>query len=202
MTMIKSVTSSNSTTGSSKGVDHEIPALAFAGFSGSGKTTVVEQTILALTTAGYKVAAVKHHSHSDFDIDIPGKDSYRFTAAGAQLTIVASDIKMAAIRKLEADPGVKSIVSEIRRQAADHPDWGVPDIILVEGYKNSGLPTILIARAAAAGDRTIDLTDSSNPAGVITDIPASAAAATAACLPVFSPDDYQTLLDFIVDTYL
>ena len=59
-----------------------IPVLGFAAWSGTGKTTVMERTIAALRRRGLRVAAVKHDGH-DFEMDRPGKDSWRFAQAEA-----------------------------------------------------------------------------------------------------------------------
>ena len=67
-------------------VKESIPYLAFVGRSKTGKTTVIEKLIPALREKGFKIAVIKHHHH-DFDIDIPGKDTYRYKQAGASTKI-------------------------------------------------------------------------------------------------------------------
>ena len=69
---------------------HNVPLLGFAAFSGTGKTTLLEQLIPKLNQANIRVAMVKHTHHEKFDIDKPGKDSYRLRKAGAQQMLVAS----------------------------------------------------------------------------------------------------------------
>src|SRR4030042_2882312 len=72
------------------------PVLCFGGRKTSGKTTLMEKVIAGLKAAGHRVAAVKHDAHR-FEIDHPGKDSFRFTAAGADITVISSREKTAVV---------------------------------------------------------------------------------------------------------
>ena len=74
--------------------------VAFAGYSGSGKTTLVESLIPVFRQRGLRVSVVKHAHHS-FDIDQPGKDTYRHREAGAFEVVVASSNRLALIREFE-----------------------------------------------------------------------------------------------------
>ena len=76
--------------------------VGFAGFSGSGKTTLVEQLIPALRLRGLRVSVVKH-AHHRFDIDRPGKDTFRHREAGAFEVVVASDRRLALLREFERE---------------------------------------------------------------------------------------------------
>lgn len=115
-----------------------IPLLTIIGKSGSGKTRLLERLVRKLSERGYRVAAVKHHSHKGFDIDVPGKDSWRFAQAGSRQVAIASPDKFAAYRKLEREMTLDEIAAEIREV----------DLILVEGYRNSNKPSIEVLRAA------------------------------------------------------
>jgi molybdopterin-guanine dinucleotide biosynthesis protein MobB len=135
------------------------PVVSFVGFSGSGKTTLVEALIPVLKARGYKVGAIKHDAHK-FDIDHPGKDSYRFTHAGADSMVIASDSKLALVQKKQASVPIKEII--------DTYFSGV-DIVLTEGYKASSLPKIAVTR-----DPEKDLSDlmgklGSQPVAIATD---------------------------------
>lgn len=110
------------------------PAVAFVGKHNSGKTTLIEGVITELTRRGYNVGSIKHHSHNQFDIDVPGKDSYRHKTAGARDVVIASPIKMARITDLTSELPVEDIVEDMPGH----------DIIIVEGYKKSTLPMIHI----------------------------------------------------------
>lgn len=116
--------------------------VGFAGYSGSGKTTLVEKLIPALRQRGLRVSVVKH-AHHHFDIDHPGKDSYRHRQAGAFEVLVASDRRFALMREFEqaAEPTVHQLIAKL--------DAGV-DWVLVEGFKRSDLPKIEVWRAASS----------------------------------------------------
>ncbi len=111
----------------------------FAGFSGSGKTTLVEQLIPALRQRGQRVSVVKH-AHHRFDIDHPGKDSFRHRQAGAFEVVVASSQRLALIREFE-QPAQLS-VHQLLAELDDSVDWA-----LVEGLKDSDVPKIEVWRA-------------------------------------------------------
>ena len=123
-------------------IDMPSPAIAIVGRHNSGKTTLIERLIAELVGRGFDVGSVKHHSHKGFDIDYPGKDSYRHRAAGASETVIAAPGQMARIKTIEGEVEC----SEIVRSMPGH------DIIVVEGYRKSGLPTIELMRAGNEAD--------------------------------------------------
>lgn len=118
------------------------PAIAIVGRHNSGKTTLIEKLIAELVSRGLDVGSVKHHSHKGFEIDYPGKDSYRHRAAGASETVIAAPGQMARVKTIEGEVECHDIV----RTMPGH------DIIVVEGYRKSGLPTIEIMRAGNEAD--------------------------------------------------
>jgi len=113
--------------------------VGFAGYSGSGKTTLVEKLIPALKLRGLRVSVVKH-AHHDFDIDQPGKDTYRHREAGAFEVVVASDRRLALMREFEqpAKLTVHHLLAEV---------WSGIDWVLVEGFKSSNLLKVEVWRA-------------------------------------------------------
>ena len=115
--------------------------VGFAGFSGSGKTTLVERLIPALRLRGLRVSVIKHAHHS-FDIDHPGKDTWRHREAGAFEVVVASDRRLALMREFEqpAQLSVHHLIAELY----DGVDW-----VLVEGFKQSNLLKMEVWRASA-----------------------------------------------------
>jgi molybdopterin-guanine dinucleotide biosynthesis protein B len=115
--------------------------VGFAGFSGSGKTTLVEQLIPALRFRGFRVAVIKH-AHHTFDIDRPGKDTWRHREAGAVEIVAASPKRLVFMREFEQD-AVHDVHQLIARLSAT-PDW-----VLVEGFKQSSLPKIEVWREAS-----------------------------------------------------
>ena len=121
------------------------PALSIVGRHNSGKTTLIEQLIAELVARGHDVGSVKHHSHVGFDIDYPGKDSYRHRAAGASETVIAAPGQIARIKTVEDEVECSDIV----RSMHGH------DIVVVEGYRKSGLPTIEIMRSGNDADARV-----------------------------------------------
>lgn len=115
--------------------------VCFAGYSGAGKTTLLERLIPALKASGQRVSVVKH-AHHQFDIDHPGKDSYRHRKAGAYEVLIASDHRLALMREIEnpVPHNVHNLLAEL--------DAGI-DWALVEGFKNSDLPKLEIWRESA-----------------------------------------------------
>lgn len=114
--------------------------VGFAGFSGSGKTTLVERLIPALKLRGLRVSVVKH-AHHKFDIDHPGKDTYRHREAGAFEVVVASGQRLALIREFEQP--ARLTVHHLIAELYEGVDW-----VLVEGFKDSNLLKIEVWRAA------------------------------------------------------
>ncbi len=101
--------------------------IGIVGWKNSGKTTLVVELVRLLTGRGLRVATVKH-AHHDFDIDHPGKDSYRHREAGATDVIVASGARWAQVHELRgsSEPELADLLPRLS------PDT---DIVLVEGFK-------------------------------------------------------------------
>jgi molybdopterin-guanine dinucleotide biosynthesis protein B len=116
-----------------------VKVIGFCGYSGAGKTTLVESLIASLAMAGQRVSVVKH-AHHEFDIDHPGKDSWRHRQAGAFEVVVASRRRLAKIREfaVEVQPTVHQLLAELVEC-----DW-----VLVEGFKHADLLKIEVWRAA------------------------------------------------------
>jgi len=113
------------------------PIVSFVARPGVGKTTLVTQLIAELKRRGYRVGAIKH-GHPNFQIDHPGKDSYRFSEAGADNVLIASGSKVALIKQYQEQPALEELVTSY------FPDI---DLILVEGFKKIKLPKIEINRS-------------------------------------------------------
>ena len=114
-----------------------MPVVSFVGPSGVGKTTLLEKIVREFKGRGFRVAVVKH-AHHGFEIDRPGKDSWRMTQAGCDLVVVSSCRKMAFIQERTSEAPLEELISLIDGQV---------DIVLVEGYKNSGKPTVEVFRS-------------------------------------------------------
>jgi len=111
-------------------------ALSFVAKSGTGKTTLLEKVITELKQRGYRVGVIKHDAHR-FEIDYPGKDSYRLTHAGADTMLVSSPEKLALVKRHEEPPSVDELIATY---------FADVDVILTEGFKKSGLPKIEVHR--------------------------------------------------------
>jgi FdhD protein len=116
-------------------------AVAFVAPSGAGKTTLMERVIAVMARRGHRVGALKH-GPDGFEIDRPGKDTHRFTAAGADTTVIASSEKVAMVHRL---PGAVPVEELLARHFPE------ADIVLVEGFKGSALPKIEVHRAGVSG---------------------------------------------------
>ena len=113
-----------------------VKAVSFVAKSGTGKTTLLEKVIVELKGRGLKVGVIKHDAHR-FDIDHPGKDSHRFTAAGADTMLISSPAKLAVVKQHEVSPPIEELLETY------FPDV---DLVLTEGFKKSGLPKIEVHR--------------------------------------------------------
>lgn len=122
--------------------DKESPAISFVGRHNSGKTTLIEQIVAKLVECGYDIGTIKHHGHKGFDIDIPGKDSYRHMQAGSSDTIIVAPDKMARITHLHQEPSCDQLVSTMPNH----------DLVIVEGFRKSGLETIEVMRKGNTAD--------------------------------------------------
>ncbi|MGW8419300.1 molybdopterin-guanine dinucleotide biosynthesis protein B [Comamonas sp. HJ-2] len=112
--------------------------IGFAGYSGAGKTALVEALVMLMKQRGLRVSVIKH-AHHDFDVDREGKDSWRHRKAGAYEVLLASDRRMALMREYE-QPAQLS-VHHMLTQLDPSVDW-----VLVEGFKHGELPKIEVWR--------------------------------------------------------
>ena len=159
--------------------------IAFRGNSGAGKTTLVEQVVAYLRAAGRRVSVVKH-AHHDFDIDHPGKDSWRHRRAGAYEVVIASDVRLAKIREYDvpADPSVHALIAELQPC-----DW-----VLVEGFKQARLPKIEVWRPSTG--HAARYPDDPDVIAICTDAPQKLPSATT--LPVLDVNDARAVGDFLL----
>jgi molybdopterin-guanine dinucleotide biosynthesis protein B len=112
--------------------------IGFAGYSGSGKTTLLEKVIPLLTAKGLRVAVIKH-AHHNFDIDKPGKDTFRHREAGAKEVMIISAQRWALMHELndESEPSLETLCAH----------FSPCDLILAEGYKHASIPKLEVYRA-------------------------------------------------------
>ena len=159
-----------------------IPIISVVGKSDAGKTTLLEKLIRELKRRGYRVATVKHDAHS-FEIDHPGKDTWRHAQAGSDHVVIASPARIAHIQRVKREMTLPEIAATIDDV----------DIILTEGFKRGPAPKIEVSRAekgnellctreelvAIAADQLFDMD-----------------------VPQFGMDDAAGLVDLIVQEFL
>lgn len=157
-----------------------------AGWSGSGKTTVLVNLVEILTARGYSVSTIKHAHHA-FDVDTPGKDSYRHRAAGAREVLVSSANRWALMHELRgaAEPGLDELVARM----------APVDLLLVEGFKSAHHDKLEIWRAE--NGQPLRAPDDPNIVAIATDSPTVVRPLVA--VPILDLGDAATIVDFIVD---
>jgi molybdopterin-guanine dinucleotide biosynthesis adapter protein len=154
-----------------------------AGWSGSGKTTLMTQLLPALLRRGVSVSTIKH-AHHDFDVDQPGKDSYRHREAGAVEVMISSDRRWALMHELrgDAEPALEELLGHM----------SPVDLVIAEGFKRAAIAKLEIHRPVlgkpllAGEDKTI--------VAVASDMPIAGLA-----VPRFALDDVGAIAAFIID---
>lgn len=139
-----------------------IATLGFAAFSGTGKTTLLEQLIPLLKERGLSVSVIKH-AHHQFDIDHEGKDSYRLRKAGAAETLVASGTRWALIHENsppQQEPDLTYLISRL--------DVSQIDLVLVEGFKHEAFPRIELWRKSL--DKPMQYRNDNNIIAIASDV--------------------------------
>jgi molybdopterin-guanine dinucleotide biosynthesis adapter protein len=154
-----------------------------AGWSGSGKTTLLEKLIPALTARGLKVAVIKH-AHHGFDIDKPGKDSYRHREAGAVEVLLSCNDRWALMheRRDEAEPTLAELLGHL----------SPCDLVLIEGFKQEPVPKLEVYRPAHGKPPLFGERD--DIVGVATD------GEVQTSLPVLPLNDIAAIADFVINT--
>jgi molybdopterin-guanine dinucleotide biosynthesis protein B len=111
--------------------------IGIAGYSGSGKTTLIEKVIPILVGQGLRVSLIKH-AHHEFDVDQPGKDSWRHRHAGCTEVLISSSTRWAMMHELRGAP--EPPLQEQLKQ------FSPCDLLIVEGYKSEPIPKIEVHR--------------------------------------------------------
>ncbi|MBO6716405.1 MAG: molybdopterin-guanine dinucleotide biosynthesis protein B [Rhizobiaceae bacterium] len=159
------------------------PVIGIAGWKNSGKTTLVERLVAELVSRGLRVATLKH-AHHEFDIDVPGTDSYRHRKAGASEVAVISGRRWAVMHELgdRPEPTLEEMLSRL----------SPVDIVIVEGWKRGAHPKIEVRRSGG-GDAAPLAPDDPSVIAVASDTETDAG-----LLPVFGLDDIEDIVDFIL----
>ena len=156
----------------------------FAGWSGSGKTTLIEQLIPRFVARGLAVSLVKH-AHHEFDVDTPGKDSWRHRHAGCTEVLLSSSVRYALMHELRGAPEL-TLAGALDRLSPC-------ELVLVEGYKRAPIPKLEVWRASVG--KPLLHPEDPHVLGLATDRPAGIASP----LPVFALDAYDEIAAFVLD---
>ena len=160
--------------------------VVLAGYSGAGKTTLLEQLIPVLKGRGQRVSVVKH-AHHRFEMDRPGKDTWRHREAGAFEVVAASPQRLVLQREFEQD--VELSVHHLIAELYDGVDW-----VLVEGYRDCDLPKLEIWRAASG--KTARYPTDPFIAAIATDSPGQLPEPTQR--PVLDLNDAEAVADWLL----
>lgn len=155
--------------------------IGVAGFKNAGKTTLVSRLVEELCARGFVVSTIKHAHHA-FDIDQPGRDSFKHREAGAREVAIVSGNRWALMHELhgEAEPAFGDILARL----------GPCDIVIVEGYKREGHDKIEIR--AKDSERPSLWPDDQSIVAIACDEPVEAT------VPVFARDAVAEMADFVV----
>jgi molybdopterin-guanine dinucleotide biosynthesis adapter protein len=132
------------------------PVICIVGTSKTGKTKLMEELIKDLKGRGLKVGALKYHKHGDFEIDVKGKDTWKYAKAGADTVAITSNVKFAVIKN-------ENVMTDIDEICETY--FFDTDVVLADGFTQSGKPRIIVvenekdAGIFKRGCRVISITD-------------------------------------------
>ncbi len=153
--------------------------------SNSGKTTLIEKVVRVLKSRGMRVAVVKHAS-AGFDLDRPGKDSWRFQQAGADTVVLVGPGRMAVMRTIDDEPSPEELAQ-----------WaGSADIVISEGFKQNASNKIEVFRQGVSGERPLCMEDPSSYVALVCDSP------FAVSIPRFDLNDAEGVVNFLITYFL
>jgi molybdopterin-guanine dinucleotide biosynthesis protein B len=158
------------------GAENEMKVIGLAGWSGAGKTTLLTRVIPLLLGQGLRVSVIKH-AHHEFDVDVPGKDSWRHREAGATEVLVSSARRWALMHELRGaeEPHLPELLAKL----------SAVDLVVIEGFKREPHRKIEVHRAA--NGKPLLFPDDSCVVGIATDV------AVETTLPVVHLDDVEAL---------
>lgn len=159
------------------GGDLSRPVISVVGRGNVGKTTFLEKLIRELKHRGYRLAVIKHYER-EFEIDQPGKDSWRLAQAGSDVTVIAAPQKLALVRRLQSELLLDDVIATLPPV----------DIVLTEGYKQANKPKIEVVRQAVTREL---LFAPPELIAVVTDAPLATSA------PQFGLDDTAGVVDLL-----
>jgi len=154
------------------------PVISIVGRSNSGKTTLIERLIPELKRRGFRVGTVKHYRRP-FEMDLPGKDSWRHKNAGAEVSIISSPFRIGIVKELSEELPLESIIRFMEDL----------DIILTEGYKKGKYPKIEVLNPKFSKEPMIK---DGTLIAVITEMEVDLK------IPKFNPEKIEEIVDFIL----
>ncbi|MHB1014370.1 MAG: molybdopterin-guanine dinucleotide biosynthesis protein B [Desulfurivibrionaceae bacterium] len=160
------------------------PVIAFIGKPDSGKTTLLEKLIPELRHRGYRIGTIKHHVHT-FEMDRPGKDTWRHKQAGASTVALSSPTGLGIIRDVDEDLTLEELVGRY---------YGDIDLVITEGYKRLTLPKIEVFRSTLHEEPLPDRDETWVAMVSDTAVPTD--------LPCFPLDDVMGLADFLESRFI
>ncbi|MCR3922270.1 MAG: molybdopterin-guanine dinucleotide biosynthesis protein B [Firmicutes bacterium] len=155
-----------------------IPVVAIVGQSGSGKTTLICGVLPILKAHGYRVATIKHDVHG-FELDTPGKDTWKHAHAGADIVVISSREKFALLERVVEELTLDQVIARITNV----------DLILVEGYKHNDKPKIEVFRASVHAAPLCSFQQ--DLLAIVSDVMPTLG------VPVFSLDDYEGVVSLL-----
>jgi molybdopterin-guanine dinucleotide biosynthesis adapter protein len=159
-----------------------VPVVSFVGNSGVGKTTFLEKLIPELKGRGLRVAAIKHDVHN-FQVDYPGKDSWRLTQAGSDVVVISAATKLALMEGVQEERSLDEVVGMVSDRV---------DIVLTEGYRGASALKVEVSRMAHSTTLTARLDDL---LAIVTDH------RFALDTPQFGLDDIEETTDFLIERF-
>jgi molybdopterin-guanine dinucleotide biosynthesis protein B len=157
-------------------------AIGFIGYSNTGKTTLIEKLIPLLRVRGLRVSAIKN-AHHGFDMDRPGKDSYRYREAGAGQVLIATGVRWALLSETpQAAASLEELIGRL----------DPCDLVIIEGFKSEGqIPRIEVRRSSNTEPPIFP--NDPNVIAVASDT------AVDTGLPVLDLNDAATIAQFVID---
>jgi len=159
------------------------PIVSIVGRSNSGKTTLLERLIPELRGRGYRVGTIKHHAHPGFEVDKPGKDTWRHAQAGAEAVALVAPGKMFLLRRTEGELDLAAVAAMM----------GEVDIVLTEGYRWADTPKVEVVRAARSRE---PLCAPEEMVALVTDLPLELG------IPRFGLEEVKELADLLEQRFL
>ena len=162
--------------------------IGFAAYSGTGKTTLIQDVVMILKKSNYRVSVIKH-AHHNFDIDQPGKDSYEIRKSGAENMLISSENRWALMHE-NMNNNELTLIDLINLLGKIKYD-----LILVEGFKAESFPKIELYRKEVSKDRGLLSSSDKNVVAIATEQKTKLETS----LPVLDINNPQNIADFIIN---